>query len=101
MSSKSKSHETIYLFLFIIFANILFSQNYQNICTNGLTFYKDNANNIKAFRLDSMYLPGSNDTIFFPTGPSLIPVFTNVMIQPMVPSWDGKFIKNMMAGFFL
>ena len=43
----------------------MFSQNYQDICTNGLTFYKDNANNIKAFRLDSMYLLGSNDTLFF------------------------------------
>jgi hypothetical protein len=53
------------LLLFIISANITFSQNYENVCTNGLTFYKDNAGNIKAFRLDSIYLPGNNDTVFF------------------------------------
>jgi hypothetical protein len=55
-----------YIFLFfVLIADILFSQNYGNICTNGLTFYKDSAGNIKAFRLDSTFLPGNNDSIFF------------------------------------
>ena len=42
-----------------------YSQNFKNICTQGVTFYKDNQSNLKAFRLDSIFLPGGSDTIFF------------------------------------
>ena len=53
--------------LFIIFSlciNSLFAQNYQNICTTGTTFYRPFSTYLKAFRLDSLYLLGNNDTLF-------------------------------------
>jgi len=53
-----------YLFFFILSASILNAQDYQNICAPGITFYKNNVGNIKAFRQDSVLLPGNSDTIF-------------------------------------
>ena len=55
--------KTITLFL-ICFPFFLPAQNYQNICTPGITFFRDTLLNIKAFRLDSISLSGNNDTIF-------------------------------------
>ena len=54
----------ILLLLFCFLGSILNAQNYQNICTPGITFYKNSSGNIKAYRQDSVYLPGNNDTIF-------------------------------------
>jgi hypothetical protein len=51
--------------VFILIPFLLPAQNYKNICTQGLTFYKKyNSNNVKAYRIDSLGLPGSSDTIF-------------------------------------
>jgi len=41
------------------------SQNYQNICSPGITYFKSNDSKIKAFRRDSVSLPGNNDTIVY------------------------------------
>ena len=54
------------IFVFFLF-NIPFlisAQNYQNICSSGITFYKDKDSFLKAFRRDSILLPGNNDSIF-------------------------------------
>jgi hypothetical protein len=53
--------------IFIIFSlcvNSLFAQNYQNICSPGVTFFNNSTGVLKAFRLDSIHLPGNSDTIF-------------------------------------
>jgi hypothetical protein len=52
------------LFAFIIGVNSIFAQNFQNICTPGTTLYKSASSELKAFRLDSLYPMGNNDTIF-------------------------------------
>lgn len=51
-------------FVFILITNLASSQNYRNICTQGVTFYKNNNSALKGFRLDSVLLQGNNDTIF-------------------------------------
>jgi len=43
---------------------MLFAQNYRNICSPGITFFKNSSGNIKAFRQDSVYPEGNSDTLF-------------------------------------
>ncbi|MCX6249579.1 MAG: T9SS type A sorting domain-containing protein [Bacteroidetes bacterium] len=50
--------------LFILVATSLQSQNYENICSLGTTYYHDYLQNLKAFRKDSVNIPVSGDTIF-------------------------------------
>jgi hypothetical protein len=53
------------LVLLFFLPGILFSQNWQNVCSPGTTFYSDTSDNVKAFRRDStLVLPGP-DTIFY------------------------------------
>ena len=51
------------LFLFIISNHLLVAQDYQNICSQGTTFYKDPDNSFMAFRRDSTIALGNNDTL--------------------------------------
>ena len=53
------------LFLLISLPFFLAAQNYQNICSPGITFFKDKDSYLKAFRRDSVQLPGNNDSIFY------------------------------------
>ena len=59
--------KTFYLILlcFLFVSQELWSQNYQNICSPGITYYKNYAAKILAFRRDSISLPGNNDTIVY------------------------------------
>jgi len=41
------------------------AQNWQNICSPGVTLYQNITGEIQAFRLDSIQLPGNGDTIFY------------------------------------
>ena len=43
---------------------VMYAQDYQNICSPGTTFYQNNTGIIKAFRQDSVYPQGNNDTVF-------------------------------------
>jgi hypothetical protein len=43
----------------------LFSQNYKQICSPGLTFFHTPGYTLKAFRMDSLQPRGNGDTIFF------------------------------------
>lgn len=53
------------LFLPVFFwINTLIAQNYQNICTPGITFFSDKSNSFIAFRRDSIVPTVVNDTIF-------------------------------------
>lgn len=52
------------LIIFTICVHSLMAQNYQNICTTGITLYKSSDTYIKAFRSDSLYPLGNNDTLF-------------------------------------
>jgi hypothetical protein len=54
----------ILLFALFVYGTSVLSQNYQNICSPGNTFFKDPDGNLQAFRLDSLALPGNNDTVF-------------------------------------
>jgi hypothetical protein len=56
--------KTLILSLFILSAIALPAQNYENICSPGITYYHDNAGNLKAFRRDSVNIPVSGDSIF-------------------------------------
>jgi hypothetical protein len=50
---------------FLIFwINILPAQNFQNICSPGITLFRSSKNEIKAFRQDSIYSLGNNDTMY-------------------------------------
>ena len=51
--------------LFFFWINILVAQNYQNICTPGITFYRSPDNFFMAFRRDSVHAAGAGDTLFF------------------------------------
>ena len=51
--------------LFFFWINILVAQNYQNICTPGITFYRSPDNYFMAFRSDSVLPVGVGDTLFF------------------------------------
>ena len=54
----------ILLFLLFSISFYLPAQNYQNICSGGTTFFKDNYSFLKAFRRDSVYLSGNIDSVF-------------------------------------
>ena len=55
-----------FLIPFLFFwVNLVFAQDYQNICSPGVTFFQGNDGYFKAFRLDSQELPGNADTIFY------------------------------------
>lgn len=41
------------------------AQGWQNVCSPGVTLYKDQSGEIKAFRLDSIQVPGNGDTISY------------------------------------
>ncbi|MEI6433453.1 MAG: T9SS type A sorting domain-containing protein [Bacteroidota bacterium] len=51
--------------LFFFWINIMVAQNYQNICTPGITFYRSPDNYFMAFRSDSVLPVGVGDTLFF------------------------------------
>jgi hypothetical protein len=51
-------------FALILLTNLASGQNYRNICTQGVTFYKNSQSALKGFRLDSVLLPGGNDSVF-------------------------------------
>ena len=50
--------------LFFFWIHILVAQNYQNICTPGITFYRSPGNSFMAFRSDSVIPAGGGDTLF-------------------------------------
>ncbi|HZX62813.1 MAG TPA: hypothetical protein VFE66_06340 [Bacteroidales bacterium] len=52
------------LLLFVLSANCLFAQDYQNICMPGTTFYRTPGNWFMAFRRDSVIPAVNNDTTF-------------------------------------
>ena len=53
------------ILIFWIYSVTLNAQSWQKICTPGITFFKNNNGNIKAFRLDSIRAQGNNDTIYY------------------------------------
>jgi len=54
------------LIAFLFFwVNLVFAQDYQNICSPGITLFQGNDGYFKAFRPDSQELPGTSDTIFY------------------------------------
>ncbi len=54
----------IFLIL-LLFPVVVSAQDWQNICSPGITFYKDSIYTCKAFRLDSLEVLGINDTLFY------------------------------------
>jgi len=56
-----KSYIAILLFVLPLGS---FTQNYQNICSQGISYYKNPGNYLGAFRRDSVYITGVGDTIF-------------------------------------
>ena len=51
-------------FLFF-WVNLVAAQDYQNLCSPGITLFQGNDGYFKAFRPDSQELPGNSDTIFY------------------------------------
>jgi len=54
----------LFLFIAFLFGASAVAQNYQNICTSGITFYKNKSNKILALRTDSIKPLASGDTVF-------------------------------------
>ncbi|HTX87971.1 MAG TPA: hypothetical protein VMC08_03200, partial [Bacteroidales bacterium] len=55
----------LYFFLVLILSGgKVIGQNWQYVCSPGVTLYKNEGGTVKAFRLDSLSLPGNNDTAF-------------------------------------
>jgi len=54
----------IFLLFFLVPYLHLDAQDYQNICSPGITFFKGDNNYLKAFRRDSVVALGGNDTLF-------------------------------------
>jgi len=50
--------------LLVLSVGLADAQNFPNICSPGVTLYKSVTGKIKAFRMDSIELPGNNDTLF-------------------------------------
>ena len=59
-----KSISLLFVFL-LVAATPLFSQDYKQICSPGLTFFHTTDHEIMAFRRDSLQLLGNGDTLFF------------------------------------
>ncbi len=53
------------LFLLFVVPVVLTAQYYQNICSPGITFYRNNSGTILAFRLDSTDVSQNPDTVFY------------------------------------
>jgi len=62
--SKTDTMKKLLFPLFFFWINILVAQNYQNICTPGITFYRSPDNDFMAFRSDSVLPVGGGDTLF-------------------------------------
>lgn len=52
------------LILIAVLPVAFYGQNYENICTPGITFYSSPSSSFGAFRQDSINPAGTNDTIF-------------------------------------
>lgn len=51
-------------YLLVLFPGLLFCQNYQDICSPGITFFEAPDGYLGAFRQDSAYSTGNSDSIF-------------------------------------
>ena len=58
------SRNIILFLILIICGSGLAAQNYQNICSPGVTYYKNRQGNFGAFRKDSIHNPFVGDTMF-------------------------------------
>ena len=61
--AKSKMKTSV-LILVLLISNCLSAQNYQNICSPGVTMFRDSTGNLKGFRYDTLQLPGNGDSVF-------------------------------------
>lgn len=56
--------KSLKVFIILLIPILGASQNYQNICSPGITFFKSPDNYLKAFRLDSVYNVNPNDSVY-------------------------------------
>lgn len=94
-------HWKIRLFLILIICGSgLAAQNYQNICSPGVTYYKNRQGNFGAFRKDSIHNPFVGDTMFISYTALRDPLNTGDCADISNGSVLGrKVFKKMMAGF--
>lgn len=64
MITEYSKMKILIILLLMFTVNLAEGQDYQNICSEGTTLFKSPASFLKAFRRDSLYLSGSNDTTF-------------------------------------
>jgi hypothetical protein len=57
-------NKLLLILILIILSFTGFGQDYQNICSPGITLYRNPSNSFGAFRQDSVIPAGSNDTIY-------------------------------------
>jgi hypothetical protein len=86
--------------VFAGFANSGISQNYRNICSPGTTFFKDNDNNLEAFRMDSVYPLTGQDTIFISFRTILPPYYINMCFDTTNGSILGRKVYEKSDGTF-
>jgi hypothetical protein len=97
--SKFYTMKKILLLLLCFSGGMLVAQNYQNICTPGITFYINSAGKIMAFRQDSIWSPGNNDTIFI-SYRTIRPFFINGCYDTTNGSILGRRIYKKQDGTF-
>jgi len=76
----------------------LYSQDYGNICTKGVTLYLDTAGNLQGFRYDSLQVTPDHDSVFtsFPT--LLYNSATGLPIRQEEPFLAERSLKRMTGG---
>lgn len=89
----------IFIILFCSSWFLLEAQNYQNICSPGITLFKNISGNIKAFRQDSAILQGNNDTLFI-SYRTIRPFQINGCFDTTNGSILGRRIKKKQDGTF-
>ena len=88
-----------YVLLLCFLSSFLNAQNYENICTPGITFYKNISGNIMVFEQDSANLVGSNDTLFI-SYRTIRPFFINNCYDTTNGSILGRRIYKKQDGTF-
>jgi len=90
----------IYIFIFILLPPGISAQSYQNICSPGVTYYKNRSGYFGAFREDTIHNPHIGDTIFISYTALRDPANSNDCVDISNGSVLGRKIYKKHDGWF-
>jgi len=90
----------IFTVLLLLLSIMLYSQDYGNICTKGVTLYIDDAGNLQMCRYDSLQVTPDHDSVFT-SFPTLLYNYTTGIADSAVGSILGRKIIKKHDGWFL